>query len=76
MTEKKSLSFPPPMKTFEGRLHRESRPLPSFPRRRESRVTVIPVNRSPEHGEGEREESLRFLPEFTLSKNEGVEMTT
>ena|GEM_PF-1903167 len=41
MTEKKSLSFPPPMKTFEGRLQRESRPLPSFPRKRESSIDFM-----------------------------------
>jgi hypothetical protein len=45
------------------------------------RVIVIPVNRSPEHGEGECEESImclspevkRFLAEVTLSKTEGLE---
>ena len=36
------------------------------------RKNVIPVNRSPEHSEGECEESLRSLPEFTLSKHEGL----
>ena len=33
-----NLSFPPPTSTFEGRLRRESIPLTSFPRKRESSI--------------------------------------
>ena len=42
---------------------------------------VISVSRSPEHREGAArnlsrgDKTKRYLPEFTLSKNEGVDMT-